>query len=277
VFCFHPLGGGVGIYGALGAHVPSDVPLIGVESRLVRGAATEYASLPEIVEAYVAAVRSAHGGPYRLLGFSLGGYLAARVAQVFEASGDRVEFVGVIDWDAQQKVTAAAQREALVRLSMASYLFLQQEMAILRPRPEGLLHDEISKLVEQVTGDASAGGDTFFRWVKDNELTASKSLEDLAGQYLVRFEQHCRLLARELPRPDIQAPLIVWRANRGFGSGLDSWGRHSGLTREHVVDGDHNALMRPAALKQVAAQMLHFMETCAGVNPAPLADAVELR
>ena len=277
IFCFHPLGGGVGIYGGLSPHVPESLPLIGVESRLVRGAATEYGTLAEMVDAYVAAVRGAHLGPYRLVGFSLGGYLAARVAQVLHETGGHVEFVGVIDWDGQQKATPVAQREALVRLSMASYLFLQQEMAILRPRPEHVLREEICALVDRVTNDDSSGGETFFRWVVDNELTTSRSLEGLARQYLVRFEQHCRLLTRGLPPPDVGVPLIVWRASHGFGSGLESWGRREGLAREHVFEGDHNALMRPAALKQVAEQMMDFLQTCAGIKPDALVNAVELR
>jgi acyl transferase domain-containing protein/NADPH:quinone reductase-like Zn-dependent oxidoreductase/thioesterase domain-containing protein/acyl carrier protein len=276
VFCFHPLGGGVGIYGGLSPHVPDDLPLIGVESRLARGAVAEYGTLSEMTDAYVEAVRSAHGGPYRLFGFSLGGYLAARVAELFRTTGHEVEFVGIIDWDAQQKVTLAAQREALVRLSMASYLFLQAEMAILRARPERWLEDEISVLVDQVTSDVSAGGDTFFRWVVEHDLAASPSLVELAHQYLGRFEQHCRLIARGLPRPDVGAPLIVWRASRGFGSGLESWGRRDGLAREHVFAGDHNALMRPAALRRVAEQMMDFIQRCAAVGTDGPVNAVEL-
>ena len=268
VFCFHPVGGGVGIYTGLSPHLPADLPLIGVESRLLRGAAAEYTTLTEMVEAYVAAVRGAHGGPYRLAGFSLGGYLAARVAQVLETSGELVELVGIIDWDARQKTTPGAQREGLVRLSIASYLFLQEELGILRTRPEQLLQDEIRALVDEVTSDSSRGGDAFFRWVVDNQLTTSTSLDEVARQYLVRFEQHCRLLTRELPPPEIRAPLAVWRASRGFGSDLESWGRRDRFAREHVIEGDHNALMRPTALKQVAEQMMDFLQSCVDVPPA---------
>jgi hypothetical protein len=159
---------------------------------------------------------------------------------------------------------------------MASYLFLQAEMAILRARPERWLEDEISVLVDQVTSDVSAGGDTFFRWVVEHDLAASPSLVELAHQYLGRFEQHCRLIARGLPRPDVGAPLIVWRASRGFGSGLESWGRRDGLAREHVFAGDHNALMRPAALRRVAEQMMDFIQRCAAVGTDGPVNAVEL-
>jgi thioesterase domain-containing protein len=236
----------------------------------------EYESLREMVDAYVTAVRAAHPGPYRLLGFSLGGYLAGRVAEVLESLGATVEFVGVLDWDAQQKITPAAQREGLVRLSVASYLFLQQEMGILQPRAEACLRDEIGALVDQIAVGASGGGEAFFRWVVENQLTTSAALEDLARQYLVRFEQHCRLLTHELPQAGFSAPLIVWRARDGFGSGIESWGRSSALDREHAFEGDHNALMRPDALERVGAQLVDFMHTLGGARPVENAGAAQL-
>jgi thioesterase domain-containing protein/acyl carrier protein len=273
VFCFHPVGGGVGIYAALGDCVPDDLPLYGVESRVVRGD-REYESLQYMVDAYVTAVRAAHPGPYRLLGFSLGGYLAGRVAAVLESHGAPVEFVGVLDWDAGQQITPMAQREGLVRLAVASYVFLQQEMGILLPRSEHRLHHEISALVDQIAVGASGGGEAFFEWVIENQLTASAALEDLARQYLVRFEQHCRLLTHGLPQPRFSAPLIVWRAQHGFGSGVESWDRGNGtLDREHIVEGDHNALMRPAALERVGAQLVDFMQTVSGAHRAEVVAA----
>ena len=260
VFCFHPLGGGVGIYAGLAPHVPENLPLYGVESRLLRGSVAEYAALDDMVDAYVSAVRATHHGPYRLMGFSLGGYLAARAAEQLEDLGELVECVGVIDWDARQSVTPEAQRESLVRMATASYLFVQEELGILRPVPEHQLRDDIRWLVDRVASESSGGGDMFYQWVVQNRLTTGEASENAARQAMSRFEQHCRLLARELPRPRFRAPLIVWRARDGFGSDLQSWERDAGVGREHLFDGDHNTLMRPAALERVAEQMVEFLQ-----------------
>ena len=167
-----------------------------MESRLVQGDLSEYETLDEMVAAYVTAIRGAHCGPYRLLGFSLGGYVAGRVAARLEADGDEVEFVGVIDWDARQQLTPDARRESLVRLSVASYMFLQEEMGILRPRAESQLRDEISASSIWLPSGRRAAAGAFYQWVVENQLTTSKALEDVARQYLTRFEQHCRLLTR---------------------------------------------------------------------------------
>lgn len=264
VFCFHPVGGGVGMYAALSPHVPGDLPLLGVETRLLRGAEAEYETLHEMVDTYTATVRAAHAGPYRLLGFSLGGYLAAHVAQRLEEQGEAVECVGVIDWDARQTVTPEAQRESLVKLSMASYRFLQEELGALRPIPEARLRHDIARLVDRVAAETAGGGAAFYEWVTENRLTTSAAFDDLARQALARFEQHCRLLARGLPAPSFRAPLIVWRAKDGFGSSLQSWERNTAMDREHIVDGDHNSLMRAGALQAVAAQLVEFLQISAG-------------
>src|SRR4029453_6197334 len=107
-------------------------------------------------------------------------------------------------------------------------------MGMLRPLATDRLHDDICTLVDRVARESSGGGDVFFRWVVENELTTSKALEELARQYLVRFEQHCRLLSRGLPRPEFGAPLIIWRARDGFGSALETWGGGGGRTRRAV-------------------------------------------
>ena len=274
IYCFHPVGGGVGIYTALAPHLPQDLELVGVESRLVQGSATEYGSREEMVDAYAAAIRAAGPGPYRLLGFSFGGYIAACVAEQLENSGETVELVGVLDWDAQQKLTDAVQRESLVRLCMASYAFMQEEMGVLRPLPEHELRADISRLVTQVAGESTGGGDAFYQWVISKELAASKAHEAVAREYLGRFEQHCRLLTQGLPRPSFRAPMLIWRARDGFGSGLESWD-HLDRGREYVFDGDHNSLMRPGTLRLVAEQLLEFLSG-AGADEGIGRDAAQL-
>jgi thioesterase domain-containing protein/acyl carrier protein len=259
VFAFHGAGGGVGIYAGLAPHLPETVALYGVESRLKQGAEREYRGIDEIVDRYAAAIRDANDGPYRLLGFSLGGYVAARVAEALEHAGAPVQFVGVMDWDPRQKATAQAQQEGLTRLAVAAYLFAEQEIGLVRPMDESQLGEEIARLVTAILADDTAGSDVFFRWVTERRLVTAPALEPVTRQHLNRFEQHCRLLTRALPLPRFRAPLCIWRARDGFGSGLESWEHLGELSREHVVDGDHNALIRPAALQLVGRQMTEFL------------------
>ncbi len=266
VIAFHPVGGGIGIYSTFARHLPDDVVLYAVESRLMRGAEREFASIDAMVAAYAAALREAVRPPYRLFGFSLGGYLAARIAETLERDGEPVDFVGAIEWDARPRTTRQAQRDALLRLCVATYQFLAEDTGSLRPLPEVRLRHELGPLVDHVTSDANAGADLFFDWAVDHDLIISDARRGWARQYLAGFGQHCAMLARELPHPRFRAPLVVWRATDGFGSAVESW-RHAGaIALEHVIAGDHFACLRAPGVVTLAEQMDEFLRQRAGVE-----------
>ena len=268
LFGFHPVGGGVSVYAPLVAHLATAIPVYGVESGLLMGAPQEYADVDAMVMAYAEAVRRTHPGPYRLFGFSLGGYVAARVGEVFEQEGRPVELVGIIDFDARQGAAPETQRQSLTRLAVAAYLFLQQELGLLRARSAESLQEEIAQLVDRVF-DEQSGGEVFFSWAVQRGLMMSPDLEGFARSYLARLEQHCRLLTRPMRLPRLRAPLYVWRASHGFGSPLASWDHRGDVGREFVIDGDHNALIRPAALELIASTLNDVLEPHHATGKAP--------
>jgi len=220
----------------------------------------EYGDLDAMADAYATAIRHAHPGPYRVCGFSLGGYLAACVAQRLEEDGKAVELVGVMDWDARQSVSPAAQRDGLVRLTVAAYRFVQQQTGILQPLPDAELHDAMAGLVERVIAEPDGGGDVFFDWVEARDLITNRALAGAVAQQMKRIERHCRLITSGLPLPRFAAPLYLWRASQGFGSDLASWGHGAAIDREFLVDGDHHSLVRPAVLEAIGAQLSEALD-----------------
>jgi myxalamid-type polyketide synthase MxaB len=261
---FHPVGGGIGAYAALARQLPADLPLYGIESRLMRGAATEFADIDTMVRAYVAAVADVAPPPSRLFGFSLGGYVAARVAEALEASGSVVELVGVVEWDARPRLTVEAKTEALLRLSMATYRFLERQIGTALALTDSGLRRELGPLVERVIREGHERSDVFLRWAVDRGLIVGDTMHTWARQYLSCFGQHCALLAPDLPLPRLRAPLAVWRAHEGFGSGLASW-QHAGVGIEHVTGGDHFAYLRPPGVLELAKQLDALLRQAPGV------------
>ena len=272
IFAFHPVGGGVGIYAAMGPGLGPGATLFGVESRLKRGADREYATLDEMVERYADAVREASAPPYRLFGFSLGGYLAARVAERMEADGLDVDAVGVVDWGVTHTATPEARREGLIQLSIAGYLFAQQDIGLVRALTPAELRDQIAPIVDAILDGDAADGERFWTWIVERRLVVSPALEAPAKQQLTRFEQHCLMLSKPCPLPRVQAPLAVWRAARGFGSGLEAWQHRGSMSRDYTVDADHNAIVGPDSLQIIAAQFAAFLVETASV-PAVMATA----
>jgi acyl transferase domain-containing protein/NADPH:quinone reductase-like Zn-dependent oxidoreductase/thioesterase domain-containing protein/SAM-dependent methyltransferase/acyl carrier protein len=265
---FHPVGGGITIYAPLARQLADDVPLYGIESRLMRGAEREFADVDSMVSAYVAAVREVAPPPYRLFGFSLGGYLATRVAEALEQASAAVALVGVVEWDARPRLTQETQAAALLRLSMVTYRFLEQEIGAVRSLTDSRLRLELGALVEQVVRDGPDRSDLFLRWSVDSGLIVGDAMQRWARQYLAAFGQHCALLASDLRVPRFRAPLALWRASAGFGSPLESW-QHQGAAIEHVADGDHFAFLRSPGVSVLAKQLGGILQSAPPTIGAP--------
>ncbi|MFJ3102349.1 amino acid adenylation domain-containing protein [Streptomyces sp. NPDC086835] len=84
-------------YAALRAHVPDEVPIHTLQApNLAGGPAVE--SLEQLVEAHLTELtRVQPHGPYRLLGWSLGGVVAHALACRLQARGERVELLALLD------------------------------------------------------------------------------------------------------------------------------------------------------------------------------------
>ncbi|OEV24022.1 hypothetical protein AN219_26215, partial [Streptomyces nanshensis] len=62
-------------------HLPPSVPVYALQAQGLRAGDASAATFPELISAYTARIRSVQAhGPYRLLGWSLGGALAHAVA-----------------------------------------------------------------------------------------------------------------------------------------------------------------------------------------------------
>ncbi|MFI2911812.1 non-ribosomal peptide synthetase [Streptomyces sp. PDY-4] len=99
LFCVHPLGGLSWPYASLAEHLPADVALYGLQAvGLDDGDAPLPGTLEEMADDYVARVRAVQPeGPYRLLGWSLGGRIAHAMASRLEAAGQEVELLALLD------------------------------------------------------------------------------------------------------------------------------------------------------------------------------------
>ncbi|MFX5603213.1 thioesterase domain-containing protein, partial [Acinetobacter baumannii] len=70
-----------------------------------------FESLEHLAHLHVMAIRSVQPtGPYRLLGWSLGGALAARMAAILEDAGETVGFLGLVDSLVPRQRTAAVRQ-----------------------------------------------------------------------------------------------------------------------------------------------------------------------
>lgn len=98
LFCVHPAGGLSTVYQKLSDHIDESVPVYGLQARGIESDLEFHHSIGEMAQCYVDAMRLVQpDGPYRLLGWSLGGVVAHEIARRIEEMGGCVEVLFILD------------------------------------------------------------------------------------------------------------------------------------------------------------------------------------
>ncbi|QKW29935.1 amino acid adenylation domain-containing protein [Streptomyces seoulensis] len=98
LFAVHPAGGLAWCYAGLSARLGPDQPLYGIQARGLDDDEPLPRTLQEEAEDYAARIREIQPhGPYRLVGWSVGGILAHTVAVLLREAGERVDLLALLD------------------------------------------------------------------------------------------------------------------------------------------------------------------------------------
>ncbi|MCH0571632.1 amino acid adenylation domain-containing protein [Streptomyces sp. MUM 136J] len=98
LFAFHPAGGIAWCYAGLPARLGPRQPVYGVQAPGLLDPAPLPDTLEETAALYVRHIRRVRpSGPYRLLGWSVGGALAHTVAVLLQEAGERVDLLALLD------------------------------------------------------------------------------------------------------------------------------------------------------------------------------------
>ena len=254
LICFHPIGGSIRGYKPLTDALDTSIPVFGVQSRMLLGD-EEHSSLQEMAAAYTNEVQTLFPeGPCWLFGYSLGGYLAASVAQRLEEAGRTVEFIGVADCPDWTVGTASDTNDHLAKLIASSYQEAMAELPFLKPLDDPDW-SSLRPIAEKLTRHPDQGPATLLTWLTEGRLAVTAPQQMLLA-YLERMARHLLLVGASSAMPVVEGPLFVWQASRGIGAGTDGWRRrHSLPVRNSLVEADHAALMNPPAVQEIARQI----------------------
>lgn len=98
LFCVHPAGGLSWCYAGLMKHLGMNYPIYGLQARGIAQAEELPGSLEEMTADYIGHIRSLQpAGPYRLLGWSLGGNVAQSIAVQLQEAGEDIELLAILD------------------------------------------------------------------------------------------------------------------------------------------------------------------------------------
>lgn len=98
LFAIHPAGGIAWCYAGLSARLGPEQPVYGIQARGLAGDEPLPRTLQEEAADYVEHIRAIQEhGPYRLLGWSVGGVLAHTMAVLLQEAGEEVELLALLD------------------------------------------------------------------------------------------------------------------------------------------------------------------------------------
>lgn len=253
LICFHPIGGDASCYAELVDSLPAGFPVLGVQSRLLSGH-EEYPTVEAMIAAYALAIRTRiPTGPYRLCGFSLGGYLAAGVAEQLESEGLPVDFVGVIDCpDYSRTADADGAREQLADLILSGYQEFALSMPFLHPVDESD-RPAFSELAESLCQQSDDPVALLLDWLHSHKYIQGERPGLTAKTHLKRLSQHLLLVSTCTRIPTVRAPLTVWQAARGIGTSGQTWQRGDDLpVSEIVLNTDHSGILHQPTVAGIA-------------------------
>jgi enterobactin synthetase component F len=124
LFVFHPAGGISWCYSGLLSRLGPDQPIHGLQARGLREGEELPATMDEMAADYAGRLRAVQPqGPYRLLGWSVGGVIAHTVAVHLQQAGETVELLALLDaypsdqWRDLAGPTEADALNALLRMA----------------------------------------------------------------------------------------------------------------------------------------------------------------
>ncbi|MEK4922939.1 amino acid adenylation domain-containing protein [Cytobacillus sp. FSL R5-0569] len=98
LFCVHPAGGLSWCYAGLMSKLDSRFPIYGLQAKGIKEKKNKPTSLVEMAKDYIQEIRSVQPkGPYRLLGWSLGGNVVHAMAVELQKQGEKIEFLVMMD------------------------------------------------------------------------------------------------------------------------------------------------------------------------------------
>lgn len=246
LFCVHPGAGVSWRYTGLLPHLGGDQPVYGIQAAGLDGTRPPAPDAAAMVAHYVDLVREVQPhGPYRLLGWSYGGFVAHAMACALQERGERVELLAMLD--APQPHGTAHDPEAVER-QVASLL---TRMAGL-PAGPGTVPPDVASVLDRI--DAAVTADPASSPVTRAEAAAIAEVMRnnlrIAPQF-VPGSYHGDVLffsAAQEETADFPTDLAVMAGK------ADSWRPHvDGTLHDHRVPCGHYDMTEPEPIALIGA------------------------
>ncbi|CAN2536619.1 Dimodular+nonribosomal+peptide+synthase [Methylocapsa aurea] len=217
--CIHPASGFSWQFGVLTRYLRSDWPVIALQSPRPSGPIASCRTMEEVCDRHLATLREIQPhGPYRLLGYSLGGVVAQAIAARLSAEGEEIAFLGLLDTYPSEIQDWSKPLDAVGEAEIE--------------REKALFMDASQEAIDS---------------------TLAREKAEMFGHIMANYEESVRLLASaKTPRYAGAATLFV--ALRTLPEGMDfeeTWRPYVGALNVTTFDCPHTEIISPRMLREL--------------------------
>jgi thioesterase domain-containing protein len=250
LFCLHPAGGGVLCYMDLAYHLGADQPVYGLQAPGWGDEREVLDSVEAMARCYVAAMRRLRPqGPYSLVGWSFGGFVAYEMARQLRLAGEEVAHLSLLD----TAVGVDGPREEA------------DEAQILGEILDGVLPLSVAEL-RRLGGLDAQLGHVFALAGKQGLLPAD--FDPRQARRLVEVYRASHRAALGFNPGTFPGRLTLFRAEEAAGPLAElgrhdptyGWGRLAAEVEVRVVPGRHETLIRRPWVESLAAELIGALD-----------------
>ncbi|MBF6225576.1 non-ribosomal peptide synthetase, partial [Nocardia abscessus] len=243
LFCLHPMYGLAWSYAGLAQFLPAEQPILGLQSPALSEDGELPGSLDELAVRYLSEIRTVQPkGPYRLLGWSLGGVLAHAIATRLQDAGEEVELLAMMDSHPNPDVVGfrAAVRGALAELGLGTAVAAGDDVYELDDEALATLHAMIPADLVAVTPQRLRR--IYRSAVRSAELIA----EHRPGVFRGTVQYFSAAVAD--PTDELRAAAADW------------WPHVQGMVVDRPVEVTHARMAAPEALAVIGPQLAALLD-----------------
>ncbi|OTA16216.1 Amino acid adenylation [Xenorhabdus vietnamensis] len=263
LFLVHETSGDPLVYSPLAASLPPELPVYALQALGIHTLEHPPVSIEALATCHIQAIRRIQPqGPYRLLGWSIGGLIAYEIAQQLTSDGETVEFIGMIDsynhsdkdrnepaTTAVQSVDKEAKRIELIIDSLRTQKNIGDEPALEALYNLNSLEQVLDHCIEHQWLSAGITREDILLRLYTAEMTTQLGQEYIAQKSSLPIHLYT---ADELVNEDI------WRGWQ------DIVAHNSEL---HPIGGTHFSIMHPPLLNQIVDSITENLQVVPSFDP----------
>jgi enterobactin synthetase component F len=261
LFCIHPAGGIAWCFAKLAKFLQSPCEIVGIQAEGLRNPNAAAKSMGQIARDYAEVIISHQkNGPYRLLGWSVGGMIAHAVACKLQEQGHRVELLALMDsypsdlWAFLSDIPLNPQEEE--SLALAALLYIA---GISLPGSDSAVGASIFlSPIRQITNQEAIA------LLREHDSPLS-TLDDDVLRNLVKVVVNSRRIVSSAKHDMFDGDMLFFTAaHPRVETWLDhsAWQRYLAGTLTNIdIDCDHPSLARQGAMREIAAGIDTYLKS----------------